>query len=318
MVVPVDATCSGLQHYGAMLRDEVGGRSVNLVPGLARQDIYGDVASVVIRKLALEGTPVARDWLRFGIDRKITKRQVMVVPYAGKFSSCLAYTKEAVMEKIASGVLPAWNMHDEKDHHERVLLLARLIWQAIDEVVVKGKQAMQWLSSVASAWSKHANTLTTAKVFDKRMHWYTPDGFEVVHFVEEMKTHRLDTSLDGKIQLRLEEGNGRLKVAGMALAVAPNFVHALDAAHLRFTIAKALGQGIQEFGMVHDSFGVHACHMDRFLSDAVKPAFVEMYRDHDPLQDLYDLYASVTSVDPPPTKGTLIIEDVAKSEFFFS
>ena len=48
MVVPVDATCSGLQHYSAMLRDEVGGRSTNLVPGLPRQDIYGDVAEKTI------------------------------------------------------------------------------------------------------------------------------------------------------------------------------------------------------------------------------------------------------------------------------
>src|SRR5262249_23546004 len=48
MIVAADATCSGLQHYSAMLRDEVGGRSVNLVPGLVRQDIYQDVANRVV------------------------------------------------------------------------------------------------------------------------------------------------------------------------------------------------------------------------------------------------------------------------------
>lgn len=317
MVVPVDATCSGLQHYGAMLRDEVGGLSVNLVPGHRRQDIYGDVASVVIRKLVEGGSPVDRDWLAFGIDRKITKRQVMVVPYAGKFSSCLAYTKEAVAEKLSSGVKPAWNIYDEKDHHERQLLLARLIWQAIDEVVVKGKQAMGWLSQLASNYAKQANTLTVEQVFDRRMSWLTPDGFEVVHFVEETKSFLLNTFMDGRVQLRLEEGNGRLKVAGMSLAVAPNFVHALDAAHLRLTIRKAQSMGITCFGMVHDSFGVHAALMDRFLADAVKPAFVEMYRDHDPLMDLYNRYATVAPA-LPPAKGTLKIEDVQQSEFFFS
>lgn len=318
MVVPVDATCSGLQHYGAMLRDEVGGRSVNLVPGLPRQDIYGDVASCVIRKLVAEGSEVARGWLSFGIDRKITKRQVMVVPYAGKFSSCLAYTKEAVAEKLATGVQASWNIYDDKDHHERQLYLARLIWQAIDEVVVKGKQAMQWLSQLASSWSKYANTLTTTQVFDKRMSWLTPDGFEVVHFVEDQKDYMLKTTLDGQVQLKLQEGNGKLKVSGMSLAVAPNFVHALDATHLRLTIRRASSLGISDFGMVHDSFGVHAAHMSRFLAEAVKPAFVEMYRDHDPLVELSNRYANVIDTGELPSKGTLVIEDVQKSEFFFS
>lgn len=318
IVIPVDATCSGLQHYGAMLRDEVGGRSVNLVPGLDRQDIYGDVASCVIRKLVGDGTPLAKDWLAFGIDRKITKRQVMVVPYAGKFSSCLAYTKEAVAEKLASGVQASWNIYDDKDHHERQLYLARLIWQAIDEVVVKGKQAMQWLSQLASQWAKYANTLTTTQVFDKRMSWLTPDGFEVVHFVEDMKEYELATNLDGRVRLKLQEGNGRLKVSGMSLAVAPNFVHALDATHLRLTIRRAQTLGITDFGMVHDSFGVHASHMVRFLEEAVKPSFVQMYTEHDPLQELADRYASVIDTGEIPSKGTLVIEDVQKSEFFFS
>jgi len=81
----VDATCSGLQHYSAMLRDEVGGKSVNLIPGLERQDIYADVADVAKRMLIAEGSPEAMLWVNFGIDRKMTKRQTMVIPYAGKF-----------------------------------------------------------------------------------------------------------------------------------------------------------------------------------------------------------------------------------------
>jgi DNA-directed RNA polymerase len=176
---------------------------------------------------------------------------------------------------------------------------------------------MGWLSQLASNYAKQANTLTTAQVFDKRMSWQTPDGFEVVHFVEEMKAFQMDTALDGRIQLRLEEGNGRLKVSGMSLAVAPNFVHALDATHLRITIRQAQAMGIADFGMVHDSFGVHAAHMGKFLSRAVKPAFVEMYTEHDPLLDLYNRYATVAP-SLPPAKGTLDITQVQQSEFFFS
>jgi len=61
--VAVDATCSGLQVYSMLFKDEVGGRSVNLVPGLDRQDIYGDVAIRVkdrLRELAMTSPLVQR------------------------------------------------------------------------------------------------------------------------------------------------------------------------------------------------------------------------------------------------------------------
>lgn len=318
MVVPVDATCSGLQHYAAMLRDEVGGRSVNLIPGLPRQDIYGDVASVVIRALVQDGSPMAKDWLAFGIDRKITKHQVMVVPYAGKFSSCLAYTREAVSEKLSTGVMASWDIHDQQAHTDRCIYLAKLIWDAISEVVVKGKEAMQWISKLASEYSKYANTLTVSKAFDRRMTWLTPDGFEVSHYEEETRHTRLETYFDGRVQLRLLEGTGKLSSKDMSLAVAPNFVHSLDACHLRMTIMRGIEIGLTSFGMVHDSFGVHAAHMPKFIANCVKPSFIEMYDAHDVLLELSNRYESVVATPPMPTKGTLVLADVAKSEFFFS
>lgn len=61
--VAVDATCSGLQVYSMLFKDEIGGRSVNLVPGLDRQDIYGDVANRVkdrLREIMLTSTLVQR------------------------------------------------------------------------------------------------------------------------------------------------------------------------------------------------------------------------------------------------------------------
>jgi DNA-directed RNA polymerase len=42
--IAMDGSCSGLQHYSAMLRDPVGGREVNLVPGDKPGDIYTQVA----------------------------------------------------------------------------------------------------------------------------------------------------------------------------------------------------------------------------------------------------------------------------------
>ena len=317
MVVPVDATCSGLQHYAAMLRDEVGGRSVNLVPGLPRQDIYQDVANVVVEALFCDGSDMARDWIKFGIDRKITKRQVMVVPYAGTFSSCMEYTREAVNEKLATGIVCPWDTSDNADHTARIVFLSKLIWTAIEEVVVKGKEAMKWLSDCARAWTKVKNE-NAGSAHDKRMSWLTPDGFEVIHFRPALKKQRVETALDGRLLMTIYEDTVRLDSKDMALAVAPNFVHALDACHLRMSILKGLDNGITDFGMVHDSFGVHAARMPRFLRDCVKPAFIQMYQE-DVLGYLYSrmLWLKV-EVSPPPGMGNLKLEGVLESEFFFS
>jgi DNA-directed RNA polymerase len=318
MVCPVDATCSGLQHYAAMLRDEVGGRSVNLIPGLARQDVYGDVASLVIRKLVESGSVQARAWLDFGIDRKITKRQVMVVPYAGKFSSCMEYTRQAVDEKCATGVQPAWDRSNTIEDRDRIVFLAQLIWEAIDETVVKGKAAMSWIGKVASLYSKWANRKTVDDSYARRMTWVTPDGFPVSHYKAEMNRSRIATFLDGRVDLVVWEEGVKLDRSGMALAVAPNFVHSLDATQLRMTINKATACGINSFAMIHDSFGTHARHMPAFVEHCVKPSFVEMYTQHDPIGEFYNTYKALPECPVPPEKGSLDITGVQRSEFFFS
>lgn len=316
MVVPVDATCSGLQHYSAMLRDEVGGRSVNLVPNLPRQDIYQDVADGVIEALFADASDKAKGWVKFGIDRKITKRQVMVVPYAGTFASCIEYTRAAADDKIKEGHVCPWNTADEDDHRDRLVFLAKHIWSAIDNTVVKAKEAMRWLTDVARLYTKHANTLEAA-AYDKRMSWVTPDGFEAIHIRMDEKRKRLDTFLDGRVQLVYYEESDKLNASDMALAIAPNFVHSLDACLLRMSVVSGLQADIKDYAMVHDSFGVHASEMAVFLKQCVKPSFVQMYSS-DVLKSFADRLPQELVLPALPEKGTLDLSGVLDSEFFFS
>ena len=45
-----DGSCNGLQHYAALGRDVLGATYVNVVPGNAPQDIYGEIAALVEEK----------------------------------------------------------------------------------------------------------------------------------------------------------------------------------------------------------------------------------------------------------------------------
>src|SRR5207249_11364093 len=94
-------SCNGLQHYSALLRDEKGGRAVNLIPSDVPQDIYKTVANKVNEILqnnavmppakmdAAEGDEealnLALDWIKWGrVNRSFVKRQVMTLPYGSE------------------------------------------------------------------------------------------------------------------------------------------------------------------------------------------------------------------------------------------
>jgi DNA-directed RNA polymerase, mitochondrial len=47
-----DGSCNGLQHYAALGRDVLGGRSVNVLPSPKPQDVYSEIAAIVEQKRA--------------------------------------------------------------------------------------------------------------------------------------------------------------------------------------------------------------------------------------------------------------------------
>jgi DNA-directed RNA polymerase len=334
LVIPVDATCSGLQHYSAMLRDDVGGRSVNLIPGLPRQDIYRDVADLTNTKLMEtqgEARALAGNLLAVGIDRKITKRQVMVVPYAGTYLACMKYTRESLKsERWDAGVPLPWEPNDSEAANQHIALLSKYIWESITDTVVKAREAMTWLTGAARAYVKVANKLG-GKARERAMRWNTPDGFHVTHYAVDLRKSRVDTYLDGRVQLVVYEETDRLSAQDMAQAVAPNFVHSLDACLLRMATMRALklDRPITSFCMIHDSFGVHASRMSEFQAECIRPAFVEMYQQDVLAEFRRSLLASVPTgglsmsaaglgLDRLPDQGKLDLDGVLTSEFFFS
>lgn len=303
----VDGSCNGLQHFSAMLRDPIGGAAVNLTPNALPADIYQKVADRVIWKLEqAKDEWQNRSWLDFGINRKITKRPVMVLPYGGTFRSCMQYVAEAVHEKIAGGTENPFG--DEL--RPNINLLARMVWDSIGDVVVAARQAMDWLQKVARICTKHGHPLI----------WTTPSGFPVYQSYMDLTHRRVKTRLQGSIVfLSTQEETDTIDGSKQALAVSPNFVHSLDAAAMMLTIDLALDNGVEQFAMIHDSYGTVAADMD-MLSACLRHAFVDMYTDHHVLAELLAGLPEEVRAEcpPPPPLGTLDIKEVLESEFFFA
>lgn len=332
--IALDGTCNGLQIYSLMLRDAVGGHAVNLTPTEKPQDIYGIVAEkvrAVLKHDADHGGPVqgrkkdegplydsalcARFLLGLGIDRKTTKRQVMVLPYGGTNESCREYTKEWLTGKLDGRALP-----DGLSLHRLNLYLSGLIWEAIGATVIKAREAMSFLQDTALILAKLKHPLR----------WTSPTGLPVLQRYMDMEKRRVKTQLgDNLIYLTLhEEKQDILNVAKQRSAVAPNFVHSLDAAALMFTVRDCLRRGIGSFAMIHDSYGTHAADTET-LAATLREVFVRLFGGDNNMLTLWLREVSAvltprqratlqTPFPPVPGMGSLRVEDVRNSLFFFA
>jgi DNA-directed RNA polymerase len=126
--------------------------------------------------------------------------------------------------------------------------------------------------------------------------------------------------LVGRIQILDEVAGGSLDDRKQALGSAPNVVHSFDAAHLASTV-NVLGRhhGIQDFAMIHDSFGVHAADTQT-MHAVLRGVFVEQYRV-DRLAALYEGFrtsAPHVELPEPPARGTFDLEQVHDARFFFA
>ena len=306
--VCLDGSNNGLQHFSAMLRDPVGGKATNLTPEELPQDIYQMVADVVLTKVskdAIIGVNYSQAWLDFGINRKITKRPVMVVPYGGTRYSCRAYVEEAMHERILGGQKNPFG----EEIYEASLYLSMHVWDAIGEVVIAAREAMGWLRDIGRKMSDKNLPIT----------WQTPSNFVVQQTYKSMKGKRVTTHIDNvlikpSVLEELDSIDKRRATNGLS----PNFVHSMDATALTLTINKCIMGGINDYAVVHDSYGVHAHHVPTMAS-AIRESFVNMYSDVNVLDDLHsNLKGVLPDLDDPPPLGDLDITGVLDSEYFFS
>jgi len=313
--VALDGTCNGIQHYSAMLRDSVGAEAVNMTPNLTPNDIYLKVAEETLRLLNQDYTDVSMKeaWLQFGIDRKITKRSVMTLPYGCTRFSCRSFVEDAVRDKIETGVDNPFANDQDDGIFAASRFLQDILWEAIGNVVIKAREAMDWLRATAQAVSKHQLPIS----------WVTPDGFVVMQRYPNMQARRVKTFLDGSVvRLTVRDEGNKIDARRMANGVAPNFVHSMDATALRMYVNLAAFNGIKHFAVVHDSFATVAADVN-MMQACIKEAFVDLYTEHDPLQSFYEQVVPVLTdaqrdkLPPIPERGQFDLQEVLQSEYFF-
>ena len=323
LAVALDGSCSGIQHFSMALADEVGGAAVNLVPSEKPADIYTLVMNraIEIIKADARGTDedlarVAGEWLRSGLlTRSTFKRPTMTYGYgSGQFGFRDQILTDTLKPAHKAHLRDGAPWHFEGEGFAAALYLSKVTLVAVEATVLKAAEAMSWL--------KEAARVVTSEGLPVR--WTTPDGFLVLQNYREQKAHRIDTVLLGKrVTVSVETEQPNVNKRKQASGFSPNFVHSLDATHLRLTVRRAAEEGINSFALVHDSFGTHAADTGRFFA-LLRETMVEMYRGRDMMENLRQELMGQLSPEKQgempahPSLGTLDIEAVVDCDFAFA
>jgi DNA-directed RNA polymerase len=333
IAVAIDGSCSGLQHFSAILRDPEGAKHVNLIPSARPQDVYRAVAektSVVVAKDA--GMDIADLWMTFGINRSLCKRNTMTYGYGSEAGGMSKQLWEDFLKKEGA------KRHfgdDGKFRREAGTYLAKINYESIKQTV-PGAEACKTFFRAISKELSSANLPSS---------WFSPTGFPVISTYYEPTFKKVDSfAWEGSERVRYQPKlltgyTKKIAKNDQKLGISPNFIHSMDAAHLHMVANKAVAEGINDFMLIHDSFATTPNRMVRF-SQIVRETFVEMYENNDPLQDLLEnakglLKVRATTVDADdakdmlklvanleqlevPVRGSLDLKVVLQSEYCFA
>lgn len=281
-VVALDGTCSGLQMYAGLLKDKEGALAVNVINNDTStiSDVYKTVADVVEELLrdgdfprlyevtTKGGTPktintiMEAHSLRGNITRNLTKRNVMTQPYS--------VTRRGMFEQV-------YDLLQEYEENNKVFwkgdkwtvatLLADLNDRAITKVVKGAKEGQRVLKEILyEALTK--NLIDFA-------YWETPIyNFPVLQRIKKEKKTLLNAGSLGRLILytTLDETHQTRMLNG----IAPNFIHSLDATVLYRTVELCIEEGVAEFWLIHDSYGVHPNNVD-ILNTAFRQAYYDVF-----------------------------------------
>ena len=348
--IAFDGTCSGLQHFSGLLRDEIGGAAVNLLPSDNVQDIYSIVAdkvNTVLLKDAQSGTAdgykydkqgnvvndqegkprivygtktLAQNWVSFnrlkysqdGITRKVCKRSVMTLAYGSKL---FGFKENLLSDIIKPFVLEHPDENPFVSPIQAATYMARLIWEAVGTTVVKAVEGMAWLQKVAELICKEGHVVT----------WTTPNGLPVQQnymcLTQEVMKLRFNRA---RVRFYTQvEQEGVVDTRRQAQGISPNFIHSMDAAHLQRVVNAEYSKGNANFMMIHDSFGTDAAHAGQ-LFKTIREEFVGLYKDQNYLQDFLEQVSYLINDDDMdkipkiPSFGKLNLTEVKKSDFCFA
>lgn len=314
-----DGSCSGLQHYSAMLRDEAGGEAVNLTDSDIPQDVYDRAAQLVIRDLELDAKSddeelarLAQMILSIGIDRGLAKVPTMTLCYASTQMTCRNAVSDFFDERKHKLALEGYELpfKDDPERWAAESYVSAILWTRIGDVVIKAKEGMAFYKAIAKAYSK-AN---------QPMYITAPTGFIMKQTAWKCDDYTIDTMLHGRMQFKVYTNTDKIDARKMTTMAAPNGIHLCDSTHVTFTVCESKKLGISSLWVVHDDFGTHGGYTAH-LHKGLRYTMWDMYQANI-LEGILEeararLGDKAVSKIKVPEYGDLDIDEILHSKYAF-
>jgi len=170
----------------------------------------------------------------------------------------------------------------EDAYGDAVALLVKMVRKAIETHIPAAKAVMKALQAKVRK--------------DRPVRWPSPSGLPVANSYQKSRSKRINLYMlgRGKFQSKIGvEWQPKQRVDKARSAIAPNYVHSLDAAHLAL-IANACGRRSIPLVTVHDSFNTLPPYADQLRAIL--------------LQELREMYANYKTL--VPLTGDLDLNEV--------
>ena len=314
MPIAFDGSCNGIQHFSALFLDPKGAESVNLTDGEVPSDVYQIVADQALEIAKDTNSKIAK--LVVGLNeqtgrklfnRKVAKRSVMTLPYGVSKRSSNIYVHETVDEVLRKIKLTG----NEKKAVKK--FMGDAIWQGILLCVEKPVTGKEYFQSVAQEMA----------IWDEGLLWFTPTGFPVTQTLKkrDIKSNLIRVTIEGlTVQRKYPRYLSEIDGGEQANAIAPNFVHSYDSAHLQLSINEAWKEDMRNFLVIHDSFSTDCINAGRF-NQIIREQFVNMYSATDWINHFHNTCEDVIDHDLLTERqelGEFDVNKVLESKYFFS
>lgn len=283
LVCHQDGTCNGLQHMAAITSNRQTAEAVNCVHSTeddAPLDIYGMVAEFAASSVIGDAADLM---LKYG--RSMAKNPVMVTGYGAGEQTVIRGVREFLLEN-----------HEDTSCAKEI-----------------GKAYMAAINTHANAVSSLTNAIKSRMEFaldhggQSRFKWTTADGFvcDMEYHDDEHKHVRAGNfqAIDKTDETTVVD---EIKTVG---AMAPNFIHSIDATHLRMVVNAC----DWDLVTVHDSIGSRPCNF--FDTNVIiRQQFVEVHQ-YDAMDNLCK---NITGARAPRFRGDYNVTEALCATYIFS
>lgn len=282
LVCHQDGTCNGLQHMAAITKNRATAITVNCVASSYDDkptDVYGLMAQSAAE--VLERGELYELVLKYG--RDMAKNPVMITGYGAGETTIIGNTAKYLAAKgektsLAEGIGKAYISAIEKNAGA-VKALTEALKARVGQAMDKGMEKFQWV---------------------------TADGFVACTEYRDDEVNRIRAGVFNALVPNMHPTPlDDVKTVG---AMSPNFIHSIDATHLRMVVNAC----DHELVTVHDSIGSHAATYFK-TGQAIRETFVKVH-EYDALGNLCENMG----VRKPIFRGDYNAKEALESAYIFS